>query len=76
MDDNKAKALTALREAQKVGWRMYWRYCRDFDSSLASIRKEPEFKAVFSDIERDMARQRAELAALPKDAPLNLAAAH
>ena len=69
-------ALTALREAQKVGWRMYWRYYRDFVFSLASIRKEPEFKAVFSNIERAMARQRAELAALPKDAPLNLAAAH
>jgi hypothetical protein len=49
-----------------------WRYCRDFDPALASIRNEPEFKAVFADIERDMARQRAELAARPKDAPLNL----
>jgi hypothetical protein len=37
-----------------------------------SIRNEPEFKAVFADIERDMARQRAALAARPKDAPLEL----
>jgi len=37
------------------------------------IQTEPEFKAVFADIERDMARQRAELAARPKDAPLDLA---
>ena len=40
---------------------------------LASIRNEPEFKAVFADIERDMAQQRARLAARPKDAPLDLA---
>jgi tetratricopeptide (TPR) repeat protein len=69
-----AKALAALQEAQRTGWRgPYWRYYRDFDPNLASIRNEPEFKAVFADIERDMARQRAELAARPKDAPLDLA---
>ena len=69
---DKVKALAALREASMAGWRLYWRYARDFDPNLASIRNEPEFKAVFADIERDMARQRAELAARPKDAPLNL----
>ena len=68
-----AKALAALREAERAGWRgPYWRYSRDFDPCLASIRNEAEFKAVFADIERDMARQRAELAARPKEAPLNL----
>ena len=71
---DKAKALAALREAERAGWRgPYWRYYRDFDPTLASIRNDPEFKAVFADIERDMARQRAELAARPKDAPLDLA---
>jgi hypothetical protein len=69
-----AKSLAKLREAEKAGWRDQWRYYRDFDPNLASIRNEPEFKAVFADIERDMARQRAELAARPKDAPLDLAA--
>ncbi len=70
---NKAKALTALRDAERAGWRgPAWRYYRDIDPNLASIRNEPEFKAVFADIERDMARQRAELAARPKDAPLEL----
>jgi TolB-like protein/Tfp pilus assembly protein PilF len=71
---DKAKALAALRGAKKAGWRGAWRYSRDIDPSLASIRNEPEFKAVFADIERDMARQRAELAARPKDAPLDLSA--
>lgn len=47
-----------------------WLYYRDIDPKLGSIRDEPEFKVVFADIERDMARQRAEIAARPKDAPL------
>jgi len=72
-----AKALAALRQAEKVGWRgPYWGYARDFDPSLASIRNDPEFKAVFADIERDMARQRAELAAKPQDAPLDTGLVH
>jgi TolB-like protein/Tfp pilus assembly protein PilF len=75
MRGDKVKALTALREAERAGWRgPAWRYYRDFDPNLASIRNEPEFKAVFADIERDMAKQRAALAARPKDAPLDLAA--
>ena len=72
---DKAKALTALREAEQAGWRgQTWRFFRDVDPALASIRDEPEFKAVFADIERFMALQRAELAKLPKDAPLDSAA--
>jgi hypothetical protein len=68
-----AKALAALREAERAGWRgPYWRYYRDFDPSLAAIRNKPEFEAVFADIERDMARQRVTLAARPMDTPLNL----
>jgi hypothetical protein len=56
-------ALTKLREAERAGWRgPFWRYHCDFDPNLASIRDEPEFKAVFADIERDMAQQRARLA--------------
>ena len=68
---DKNRALAALREAVQAGWRgPAWRYYRDVDPNLDSVRHEPEFKAVFADIERDMARQRAELAARPKDAPL------
>ena len=66
---DKARAIAALREAEKAGWRgPVWRRDRDFSPTLASIRNDPEFKAVFADIERDMARQRAELAKRPKDA--------
>ena len=46
-------ALAKLREAEQAGWRAFWRYHRDYDPQLASIRNEPEFKAVFADIERD-----------------------
>ena len=70
---DRVKALAALRDAEQAGWRgLLWRYYRDFDPNLDSIRNEPEFKAVFADIERDMAQQRARLAARPKDAPLEL----
>ena len=72
----KAKALAAFRDAEKTGWRgPFWRYYRDIEPNLASIRNEPEFKAVFADIARDMAQQRARLAQRPKDAPLKLSAA-
>jgi hypothetical protein len=67
----KPHVLAALRQADMAGWRgPAWRYYRDFDPNLASIRNQPEFKAVFADIERDMAQQRARLAARPKDAAL------
>jgi TolB-like protein/Tfp pilus assembly protein PilF len=68
----KLEALAALRTAEQAGWRApacFWRDAPSFDS----IRNEPEFQAIIADIESDMARQRAELAELPKDAPLDLA---
>jgi TolB-like protein/Tfp pilus assembly protein PilF len=68
----KQEALAALRAAERAGWRGGWRALRDLDPAFDSIRDEPEFKAIFADIERDMARQRAELAKRPKDAPLDL----
>jgi tetratricopeptide (TPR) repeat protein len=56
-------ALALLREAEQQGWRDYWWYYRTYEPALAPIRDEPEFKAVFTDIERDMAAQRARLEA-------------
>ncbi len=66
----KREALGALRAGEKARWRAFWRYYRDFEPNFASIRDEPEFKAVFADIERDIVAQRARLAARPKDAQL------
>ena len=71
---DKSTALAKLREAYQAGWRNGWRYARDFEPNLASIRSEPEFKSIFADIERDIAAQRARLAARPKDAPLVMSA--
>jgi tetratricopeptide (TPR) repeat protein len=68
------KALALLREAKRAGCRWLWRYYRDYDPVLAPIRNEPAFKAVFADIERDMAQQRALLAARRKGAPLEMSA--
>ena len=66
----KKEALAAFREAVKAGWnRAHWRTYR-YDPLFAQIRDKPEVKAVYAGIERDMARQRALLAARPKDAPL------
>ena len=61
------------KRSRPAGVARFGVYYRDFDPALASIRDEPEFKAVFADIERDMALQRARLAKRPKDAPLDLA---
>ena len=68
---DKAKALTTLRKAKNSGWRFAWRYL-PIDPSLATIREEPEFKAIYAEISRDMAKQRAELEARPDNAPLDL----
>jgi TolB-like protein/Tfp pilus assembly protein PilF len=71
---DKAGALARLRAMRYGGWWNWTHaYHRDLNPNLASIRAEPEFKAVFADIERDMAQQRARLAARSKDAPLDLA---
>jgi hypothetical protein len=51
--------------------RGFWRFYRDLDPALASIRNELEFKAIFTDIERDMTEQRARVAARPRDTHLD-----
>jgi hypothetical protein len=72
----KKEALAALREAESDGWRYLWRFHRDDDPNLAFVRDDPQFKAVFADIERDMAAQLARLAARPRNAPPDFAPAH
>ena len=50
-----------LHQAGMEGWRADWWYHLDHDPSFDSIRDAAEFKAVRTDIERDMAAQRARL---------------
>ncbi|MFO1393931.1 MAG: tetratricopeptide repeat protein [Steroidobacteraceae bacterium] len=66
----RAKALQALRAAVQDGWRgPFWRVRLLLDPAFATLANDPEFKAAVADIERDMARQRAELALMPKTGP-------
>jgi tetratricopeptide (TPR) repeat protein len=67
------EALALLSELVRAGWRgPMWRFYGEFDPTFDRIRNEPEFKAAFAEIERDMAVQRAKVTARPKDAPLDL----
>jgi TolB-like protein/Tfp pilus assembly protein PilF len=51
------KALSTLRQAIAEGWRAYWWYYLEHDLSLESLHGEPEFQAMVSEIEVDMATQ-------------------
>jgi TolB-like protein/Tfp pilus assembly protein PilF len=72
---NRAEALSTLRAEQRSGWRgPDWRYYRDLDPVLSSIRSDPGFRAIFAEIERDLASQKAALLARPAAAPPEVAA--
>jgi tetratricopeptide (TPR) repeat protein len=64
--DNRA-ALHALREARKAGWSAGWRYFLIVEPSLAAIRQEPEFQAMYAELEAHMAALRAKMPAYPED---------
>jgi hypothetical protein len=51
------KALSTLRQAIDEGWRAYWRYHLEHDLSLESLHGEPDFQAMVSEIEAEMATQ-------------------
>ena len=64
-------ALAALEKAERDGWRgPGWRYTRDLDIALGTIRGTPRFDAVFQRIERDLSEQRRRLDARSPDEPL------
>jgi TolB-like protein/DNA-binding winged helix-turn-helix (wHTH) protein/Tfp pilus assembly protein PilF len=69
------KALSALRQAIKGGWRSGWWFC-ERDPNLESLHGEPEFQAMLEEVRADMAQQlvrvremeqKGELAAIPRD---------
>jgi tetratricopeptide (TPR) repeat protein len=61
----KVKALEALREMIKAGWRgPDWRAVLLFNRKLNPLHGDPAYEAAVAEIRRDMARQRAELAAI------------
>jgi len=53
------KALQSLRQAVDSGWRAFWWYWLEHDPKLDSIRDEPEFRAIVTEIKADMAAQLA-----------------
>jgi len=70
----KTRALSALRQAVDEGWRSLWLYYLLHDPNLDSIRNEPTFQLIVSEIEADMSAQmqqilemenRGEIAAFP-----------
>ena len=54
---DKEKALAALREGVANGTRYMWRLQLLYNPNLDSIRDTPEFAAIVSEIEADMAAQ-------------------
>jgi TolB-like protein/Flp pilus assembly protein TadD len=53
----KTEALSALRDGVDEGWRSMWWYYLRHDPNLDSIRNEPEFQLIVSEIEADMSAQ-------------------
>jgi len=61
---DKVAAVRALRDAVKAGWRgPFWRAQLLFNRDTIPLHGDPGFQAAVAEIRRDMARQRAELAA-------------
>jgi tetratricopeptide (TPR) repeat protein len=59
MRGERERALVALQQAVEDGWRgKAWRYFRDIEPNLASIRNTAKFKAAFDAVEQDLQRQR------------------
>jgi len=57
LQGRKAEALAALRNAVDEGWRTLWWYYLQYDPNLESIRDEPEFQAILTEIKADMSAQ-------------------
>ncbi len=57
LQGRKEEALAALQRAVDEGWRSLWWYYLRYDMNLQSIRGEPEFQRIVSEIEDDMSAQ-------------------
>ena len=64
------KALQSLRQAVDSGWRAFWWYWLEHDPKLDSIRDEPEFRAIVTEIKADMAAQLARVRAIESSGEL------
>ncbi len=67
---DKQRALSALRQAIDEGWRFLWWYFLKQDLSLESLHNEPEFQAMVTEIEADMADQLARVREMERNGEL------
>jgi TolB-like protein/Flp pilus assembly protein TadD len=70
LQDEKQKALSALRQAIDEGWRSLWWYYLKYDPTLESLHDEPEFQAMIAEIEADMAAQLARVHEMERNGEL------
>jgi TolB-like protein/tetratricopeptide (TPR) repeat protein len=62
-------AINVLEQTVRQGWRSpNWRYYRDEDPALRTIRAQSRFREAFARVERDLAKQAASLSINPHDA--------
>jgi tetratricopeptide (TPR) repeat protein len=66
----KEQALAALREHAAAGTRYMWRWQVLYNPNLDSIRETPEFAAIVSEIEADMAAQLARVREMERNGEL------
>jgi tetratricopeptide (TPR) repeat protein len=70
LQDDKQKALSALRRAIDEGWSDSWWYFFKYDPTLESLHDEPEFQAMVVEIEADMAAQLARVREMERNGEL------
>jgi TolB-like protein len=62
--DDERGALNELRRIIDKGWRLNWRWETELNFNFNGIRKSPEFRAMVTDLQADMAFQRANVDAM------------
>ena len=67
---DRQKALSALRQAIDEGWRNLWWYSLKQDQKLESLHDVPEYQAMVTEIEADMAAQLARVREMERNGEL------
>jgi tetratricopeptide (TPR) repeat protein len=70
LQGNKQMALSSLRQAIDEGWRYLWWYFLEHNPNLKSLHDEPEYQAMVTEIEADMAEQLARVREMERNGEL------